>query len=57
MYKCNNCGNEKYFEETNVIKTFVLQDEDGNINTSSDKFLYNQNVICSKCKSVIENKS
>lgn len=54
MYKCNNCGNEKYFEETNVIKTFVLQD--GNINTSSDKFLYNQNVICSKCKRVIENK-
>ena len=56
MYKCYNCGNEKYFEETNVIKTFVLQDEDGNINTSSDKFLYNQNVICSKCKRVIENK-
>jgi hypothetical protein len=57
MYKCNNCGNEKYFEETNIIKIFVLQDEDGNINTSSDKFLYNQNVICSKCKRVIENKS
>ena len=57
MYKCNNCGNEKYFEETNIIKTFVLQDEDGNMNTSSDKFLYNQNVICSKCKRVIENKS
>lgn len=56
MYKCNNCGNEKYFKETNVIKTFVLQDEGGNINTSSDKFLYNQNVICSKCKRVIENK-
>ena len=53
MYKCNNCGNEKYFEETNVIKTFVLQDKDGNIGTSSDKFLYNQNVICSKCKRVI----
>lgn len=57
MYKCYKCGNEKYFEETNIIKTFVLQDEDGNINTSSDKFLYNQNVICSKCKRVIENKS
>lgn len=56
MYKCYKCGNEKYFEETNVIKTFVLQDEDGNIDSTSDKFLYNQNVICSKCKRVIENK-
>lgn len=56
MYKCNNCGNEKYFEETNVVKTFILQDENGNIDSTSDNFLYNQNVICSKCKSVIENK-
>ena len=25
MYKCNNCGNEKYFEETNVIKTLYYK--------------------------------
>ena len=56
MYKCYKCGNEKYFEETNVVKTFILQDENGNIDSTSDNFLYNQNVICSKCKRVIENK-
>ena len=51
MYNCKICGNKKYFNELNNIKTFVVIGEDrepiGNL--SSDEFLSCVEVYCDVC--------
>lgn len=49
MYKCIKCGNVEGFEEQNVIKTYVKQNKDGDIISTSDEFFYLEDVICLEC--------
>lgn len=52
MYKCNKCGNDKSFEEQNVIKTYIKQEQD-KIKETSDEFFYREDVICLECESTL----
>lgn len=45
MYKCLECGNVDRFEELNVIKTLISQDN----NYIEDKFVERVDVLCSEC--------
>ena len=53
MYKCKKCGNTTYFEEQNVIKTLLIQNEYGEIETTSDTFDYKEDVVCLECESTL----
>lgn len=57
MYRCNNCGNISEFEEINVIKTYINQDnkEVSNIH-NIDEFFYRENVICLECECTMEDE-
>lgn len=50
MYLCKKCGNTIEFEEINIIKTYVNQDN----KMTSDEFFYRENVICLECQSTME---
>jgi len=52
MYKCNKCGNTKEFEEQNVIKTYILQDNN-KIESTNDEFFYLEDVVCLNCGSTL----
>lgn len=56
MYICNKCGNRIEFEEVNVMKTYIKQNEVGDdiSDGSFDEFDYRENVICLKCESTFE---
>lgn len=49
-YKCPSCNNHKTFKEINVFETLIDQET----NTSTDKFLRCDEVICDKCSCSIE---
>lgn len=53
MYHCKKCGNKTQFEEQNVIKTYVKQDDKGNIKETSDEFFYREDVVCLECESTL----
>lgn len=53
MYKCNKCGNEVEFEEINVIKTYINQNE-VSVLSNNDEFFYRENVICLECESTLK---
>lgn len=55
MYRCLKCGNKSVFEEINVIKTYVKLNHAGEIEETSDKFFYLENVICLECNSTKDN--
>lgn len=55
MYKCKKCNNVTEFEEINVMKTYIRQDEDGECrHYTTDEFFYRENVICLECSSTLE---
>lgn len=53
MYKCKKCGNNTHFEEQNIIKTLIIQNEGGEIATTSDAFYYREDVVCLECESTL----
>ena len=53
MYKCKKCGNKTHFEEQNVIKTLIIQNEGGEVTTTSDAFYYREDVVCLECESTL----
>ena len=53
MYKCKKCGNNTHFEEQNVIKTLIIQNEGGEMATTSDEFYYREDVVCLTCESTL----
>lgn len=53
MYKCLKCGNVNEFEEINVIKTYICQNSENDID-SEDEFFYRENVICLNCNSPMD---
>lgn len=55
MYKCNKCGNIKEFEEQNVIKTYICQ-EQGKVKDTSDEFFYREDVVCLECGATLNDK-
>lgn len=46
MYKCLNCGNERFFEEINTVRTAL----DGG-KKLDERFIQCDDVVCSVCKS------
>ncbi|MGL5328220.1 MAG: hypothetical protein ACRDD7_03055 [Peptostreptococcaceae bacterium] len=55
MYKCIKCNNVKEFEEINVVKTYMRQNETGEVDHYiSDEFFYRENVVCLECLSTME---
>lgn len=55
IYKCNKCGNNTYFQEINIIKTFIKQTNDGILeNDVLDQFEGREDVICMECSANIE---
>ena len=52
-YKCKKCNNISDFEEINIYKTCVHQEND-EIKSTYDKYLCRENVICLECKSTFE---
>ena len=44
MYKCIKCNNIIEFEEQNVIKTYIEQNNAGDICTTFDEFFYREDV-------------
>lgn len=55
MYKCIKCNNVKEFEEINVVKTYISQNKQGEVdNYVSDEFFYRENVVCLECSSTME---
>lgn len=57
MYRCNNCGNISEFEEINVVKTYINQNnkEVSDIQ-NTDEFFYRENVICLECERTMEDE-
>lgn len=54
MYICNKCDNKEKFEEINVVKTYINQNIDDE-NCKDEKFLYREDVVCSKCGALLSN--
>ena len=53
MYKCLKCGNEKEFVEYNLVQTRITI-EDGEVESSYDRFVGCEFFICDKCKASSE---
>jgi len=55
MYICKQCGNKKYFNEMNYVKTYVVLDEEtGEVQFSEDEFIECTEVYCGVCKASSE---
>lgn len=54
MYKCKVCGNTTDFEEVNIIKTHIKQNEKGEIIHEQDEYGYRENCICLDCEKTME---
>ena len=54
MYKCQRCGNKKYFIEHNCVKTEVtLSETTGEPTGSHDTFVCRTEVECGLCKGTL----
>ena len=56
MYKCKKCNNITEFEEQNVIKTYIEQNNAGDICFTSDEFFYREDIICLECGATYNDK-
>jgi len=53
MYECK-CGNKPEFQELNVMKTYINQENEEESGT--DEFFYRADVNCLKCRGTLSDK-